>query len=182
MHWTKTAHASTAQKLAYTYSSFDWCPTQQASAEAPVVETVLFAFSDLSLYLSVKQPGSSRVSWHLNSFTWPASPWDWSDLNAEAFKRTPSCIAEQLQTDNRPRFMYIFRFIIQLSTLSQFSSLRPRLKEHRHERYDLSAEDCERKKKAMSRKLKKTFVMTKGLPSCFVCDTLHAYLFYLCLH
>lgn len=85
----------TVQILMYTYLSFDWHAIQQASTEAPVVKTVLFAFSDLSLYLSVKQPGSSKVSWHLNSFSWPASSWDWSDLNAEAFKRMPSCTAEQ---------------------------------------------------------------------------------------
>lgn len=95
MHWLhKPWHTPT--------SSHDWRPTQRASTEAPVVKTVLFAFSDLSLYLGVKQPGSSKVSWHLNSFSWPASPWDWSDLNAEAFKRMPSCTAEQhkLTTDH----------------------------------------------------------------------------------
>lgn len=53
---------------AYTYISFDWHPTQQASTEAPVVKTVLFAFSDLTLYPNVKQCESSKVSWHLNSF------------------------------------------------------------------------------------------------------------------
>lgn len=54
------------QIFAYTYIDFDWHLTQQASTEAPVVKTVLFAFSDLSLYLNVKQSGSSKVSWHLD--------------------------------------------------------------------------------------------------------------------
>lgn len=77
------------------FPGFDWHPTQQASTETPVVKTALFAFSDLHLYLNVKPPGSSKVSWHLNSFSWPARPWDWSDLSAEAFKRMPSRTAEQ---------------------------------------------------------------------------------------
>lgn len=90
-------NSPTAWILAYSLSSpgLIGILPQQVSTETPVVKTALFAFSDLHLYLNVKPPGSSKVSWHLNSFSWPARPWDWSDLSAEAFKRMPSRTAEQ---------------------------------------------------------------------------------------